>query len=154
QIGEEIALRERLLRLQADFENFKKRTERERVDHLRHVTAGLLVRLLPVLDNFDRAIASARSLSGADPMVNGIILVQRQLLDELRTEGLRPMESLGARFDPSVHDAVATDPDPRVPAHTVTQVFQRGYYLHDRVLRPALVRVRVDAADGAAESDD
>lgn len=135
---------ERVLRLQADFENYKKRIERERVEHLRYATATLLQRLLPVLDNFDRAMASARGAGVADPLLDGVLLIQRQLLDEMKKEGLRPMESIGQIFDPRVHEAVATDDTTSAPPHTVTAVFQRGYTLHERVLRPALVRVRVD----------
>jgi molecular chaperone GrpE len=145
---------ERLLRLQADFENFKKRIERERLDHLRHATSDLLARLLPVLDNFERAIAAFRPGGSADAVIEGVGLIHRQLLSELEREGLHGMESLGQPFDPLLHEAVATDPDAPLPPHTVTHVFQRGYFLHDRLLRPAMVRVRVDASDEAAPPDD
>jgi molecular chaperone GrpE len=147
-------LLERLLRLQADFENFKKRIERERLDHLRHATSDLLGRLLPVLDNFERAIAAFRPGGSADAVIEGIGLIHRQLLSELEREGLRGMESFGQPFDPVLHEAVATDPDAPMPPHTVTHVFQRGYFLHDRLLRPAMVRVRVDACEDEAPPDD
>jgi molecular chaperone GrpE len=140
-------VRERLIRLQADFENFKKRVDRERHDHLRHATGDLVTRLLPILDNFERAMASARGEGGVEPFLEGVGLIQRQLIEELRREGLRPMDALGAPFDPEIHEAVATDTDAAAPDHTVTHVFQRGYYFHDRVLRPALVRVRLDVAE-------
>jgi molecular chaperone GrpE len=147
-------LRERLIRLQADFENFKKRMERERVDHLRHAVSELLGRLLPVLDNFERAIASFRPGGSPDAVIEGIGLIHRQLLQELEKEGLRSMDSVGDTFDPAVHEAVATDPDPAKPPHTVTQVFQRGYFLHDRLLRPAMVRVRIgEDGDDAVPRD-
>jgi len=147
-------LRERMIRLQADFENFKKRMDRERLDHLRHATSELLGRLLPVLDNFERAIAAARPGGPADPVIEGVGLIHRQLLQELEREGLRAMESVGQPFNPVLHEAVATDDDPSVPPQTVTHVFQRGYFLHDRLLRPAMVRVRVDDQDGQAAADD
>jgi molecular chaperone GrpE len=83
-------------------------------------------------------------------LIEGLALIQRQLAAELEAEGLRPMESVGELFDPERHEAVATDPEAPVPPHTVTQVFQRGYFLHDRVLRPAMVRVRVDESEGSA----
>jgi molecular chaperone GrpE len=146
--SEDAALRERILRLQADFENFKKRIDRERVDHLRHATGDLVTRLLPVLDNFERAVASARP-GDSDPVLNGVLLIHKQFLDELKREGLRPMEGVGEPFDPTLHEAVATDPDAEAPPNTVTHVFQRGYFFHDRVLRPALVRVRVDGSHDA-----
>jgi molecular chaperone GrpE len=151
---EDDPLRERLLRLQADFENFKKRIDRERIDYLRYATGGLVGRILPVLDNFERAMASARPGPGDDGLMEGLALIQRQLLTELEAEGLRVMNSMGETFDPARHEAVATDSDSPVPAHTVTQVFLRGYFLHDRVLRPAMVRVRVDASEGGGLPDD
>jgi molecular chaperone GrpE len=147
-------LQERLLRLQADFENFKKRIERERLDHLRHATADLIGRLLPVLDNFERAIVAFKPGASADAVIEGVGLIHRQLLAELEREGLRGMDSVGQPFDPEIHEAVATDQDAPMPPHSVTQVFQRGYVLHDRLLRPAMVRVRVDASDDEALPDD
>jgi len=151
---EEVQLRERLVRLQADFENFKKRMERERVDHFRYATAGLVGRILPVLDNFERAMAAAKPGSSSDALLEGLMLIQRQLAAELAAEGLRAMDSVGEPFDPERHEAVATDPESPMPPHTVTQVFQRGYFLHDRVLRPAMVRVRVEESDGGTAADD
>jgi molecular chaperone GrpE len=152
--AEDPELRERLMRLQADFENFKKRIDRERYDHFRYATFGLVSRILPVLDNFERAMAAVRQGGTSDALIEGVALIQRQLATELEAEGLRPMESVGETFDPERHEAVATDPDSPVPAHTVTQVFQRGYFLHDRVLRPAMVRVRVDEPEGSAAPDE
>ena len=152
--AEDTQLRERLVRLQADFENFKKRIDRERIDHFRYATAELIGRVLPVLDNFERAMAAARPGAPAEALLEGLVLIHRQLVTELEAEGLRPMESVGETFDPERHEAVATDPDSPMPPHSVTQVFQRGYFLHDRVLRPAMVRVRVDESEGGAPSDD
>jgi molecular chaperone GrpE len=151
---ETIDLRERLLRLQADFENFKKRIERERYDHFRYATFGLVGRILPVLDNFERAMTAARPGEANDALIEGIALIHRQLLAELEVEGLRGMETVGELFDPERHEAVATDADSPLPPHSVTYVFQRGYFLHDRVLRPAMVRVRVDEVDAGSESTD
>jgi molecular chaperone GrpE len=152
--AEDVDLRERFVRLQADFENFKKRIDRERYDHFRYATFGLVSRILPVLDNFERAMAAVRQGGTSDALIEGVALIQRQLATELEAEGLRAMESVGETFDPERHEAVATDPDSPVPAHTVTQVFQRGYFLHDRVLRPAMVRVRVDESEDAAADDE
>ena len=139
--AEDPALKERFLRLQADFENYKKRIERERSDYFRHATSGLVARLLPVLDNFERALAATRGRP--DALTEGVVLIQRQLLEELAREGLHPMDPVGAVFDPELHEAVATDPTSDAPAHTVTAVLQRGWFFHDRVLRAALVRVSV-----------
>lgn len=151
---EDRELKERLVRLQADFENFKKRIDRERYDHFRYATFGLIGRILPVLDNFERAMAAVRQGGTSDALIEGVALIQRQLAAELEAEGLRAMESVGETFDPERHEAVATDPNSPVAPHTVTQVFQRGYFLHDRVLRPAMVRVRVEAGDGVAAPDE
>jgi len=151
---EDVELRERLLRLQADFENFKKRIERERADHFRYATFELIGRILPVLDNFERAMAAVRPGAASDALIDGVALIHRQLVSELSASGLRAMESVGEAFDPARHEAVATDADPAQPPHTVTEVFQRGYFLYDRVLRPAMVRVRVDESDGGAEASD
>ena len=90
-------------------------------------------------------------MASGDPLIEGVALIHKQLVAELAVEGLRPMESVGEVFDPELHEAVATDPDSESPPHTVTHVFQRGYFLHDRVLRPAMVRVRVDETDGDAD---
>jgi molecular chaperone GrpE len=148
------AARERFLRLQADFENFKKRMERERHDHYRHATGSLVARLLPVLDNFERAIVAARGGGDAQALREGIEMVYRQLLDELRREGLRDIDALGLAFDPEVHEAVATAIDSPLPANTVVEEMQRGFYFHDRVLRPALVRVSVEGASEESNRED
>ena len=149
----DVDLRERLLRLQADFENFKKRIDRERVDHVRYATFGLVGRILPVLDNFERAMAGARPGEASDALIEGVALIQRQLVSELAAEGLRAMDSVGEPFDPEQHEAVATDLDSPLPPHTVTHVFRKGYFLNHRVLRPAMVRVRIDPSEGSAAKD-
>lgn len=141
---------ERLLRLRADFENFRKRIERERAEHSRYATAALVERLLPVLDNLERALASVRPGASADSLAEGVALTQRQLVEELRREGLTPVEALGRPFDPEVHEAVAAAPSGGAAPNTVVEEFQRGYYFGDRLLRPALVRVAVGAV-GAAD---
>jgi len=151
---EEEQLRERMLRLLADFENFKKRIERERADHSRYATFALVGRILPVIDNLERAIAAARPGVQGDPLVEGLLLIHRQLLSELEGEGLRGMNGVGEPFDPARHEVVATDAFSPLPPHTVTQVLQRGYFLHDRVLRPAMVCVRVDPSEADAGAVD
>ena len=139
--------RERYLRLYADFANLKKQVERERIEHRLRATDALLARLLPVLDNFERALAAR---AGEDGLRSGVQMIYRQLFDELRREGLRPVEALGQTFDPAVHEAVATTTDSGLPPHTVVGELQRGYFFGDRLLRPSLVRVQTD--DGEAEA--
>jgi molecular chaperone GrpE len=137
--------RERYLRLYADFENLKKRVERERSEHRLRATESLLARLLPVLDNFERALAAR---GGEEGLRSGVQMIYRQLFDELRREGLRPVDALGQTFDPSVHEAVATTSDSGMPPHTVVGELQRGYFFGDRLLRPSLVRVQTDGEAG------
>jgi molecular chaperone GrpE len=139
-------LRERLLRLGADFDNYRRRVEREREAHERQATASLIGRLLPVLDNFERALARDPG-QGQDRLFDGVSLIFRQLLDELRQEGLVAVDSVGEPFDPELHEAVATTVEPSLPPNIVVEELQRGYRLHARLLRPALVRVTVAPSD-------
>jgi molecular chaperone GrpE len=139
-------LRERLLRLGADFDNYRRRVDREREAHERQATASLIGRLLPVLDNFERALARDPG-QGRDRMFDGVALIFRQLLEELRQEGLVAVDSVGEPFDPELHEAVATTVEPSLPPNIVVEELQRGYRLHSRLLRPALVRVTVAPSD-------
>ena len=144
EVADSIGMRERLLRLQADFENFKKRIEREKEDYHRLATASLLVKLLPVIDNFDRALAAAPRSDAEAAIHRGVTLIHRQLMEELKREGLVPMDAVGEPFDPSHHEAVATDSSSGLPPNTVVEEVQRGYFFRDRLLRPAAVRVSTD----------
>jgi len=148
----DVSEEERLLRLTADFDNFKKRVEREREAQARHAGAQLVTRLLPVLDNFERALGAAGQ-AGSDPAFHdGIALIFRQLLDELRKEGLSAVDTVGEPFDPEVHEAVATTTDSGLPSNTVVEELQRGYLLHERLLRPALVMVNLDPISDAEDA--
>jgi len=135
--------RARLVRLQADFENYKKRVEREREADQRQASARLVDRLLPVLDNFERAIQISQGDADPSSFQNGVQLIFRQLIEELRKEGLEAVDTVGEPFDPAVHEAVATAANEDLPHHTIIEEMQRGYTLHGRLLRPALVRVSV-----------
>lgn len=146
--GETVS-RERLLRLQADFENLKKRIERERDDYYRHCTASLVSRLLPVLDNVELAIQASESATSASDdeertLRDGVALIHRQFLEELRREGLRPIDAIGEAFDPTIHEAVATEYSAELPHNTIIEELRKGYLFHERLLRPAMVRVNVD----------
>jgi len=140
--------RERLNRLQADFENFKKRVEREHEASVRQAAAGLVTRILPVLDNFERALSTEVPTEDGRAFQQGVALIFRQLLEELRREGLASVDSLGQEFDPNVHEAVITDNVPGLPDNTVVEELRRGYLLHDRLLRPAQVKVSLGELDG------
>jgi len=146
-----VSEREMLGRLQADFENFKKRVERERLANQRQAAAGLVSRILPVLDNFERAISSEVPSEEGRAFQEGVALIFRQLLEELRREGLTSVDSLGQPFDPHLHEAVATDCVPGLPDNTVVEEMRRGYLLHGRLLRPAQVKVSLDEAELRAQ---
>jgi molecular chaperone GrpE len=135
-------LRSRYLRLRADFENFRKRVERERGESARRAIAEPIRELLPVVDNLERALAAAGE---GEELRGGVELILRQLVDVLRKFGVAEIPALGLAFDPEVHEAVARVEDPGVAAPTVVAELQRGYWLQDRLLRPAMVRVAVPA---------
>jgi len=137
-------LRDRYLRLLADFENFRRRSEREKTEFYKYAMGGLLKDLLPVLDNFDRSLEHAEE---GDDFHKGVLLIYKQLFDILQKHGLKPIDESGVPFDPNIHEAVVREEDPSVPSHTVTAVLQKGYFLHDRLLRPAMVKVAVGGPD-------
>lgn len=141
-------LNDRYLRTRADFDNFRKRTERDKEDFRKYAMATILRDLLPVLDNFDRALDHAEE---GDDFHRGVLLIYKQLWDVLQKAGLKVIEEVGVRFNPNIHEAVIREEDPSVPSQTVTAVLQKGYFLHDRLLRPALVKV---AVGGPEQHDD
>lgn len=146
---------ERFVRLQADFENFRKRTDREREEEGRYAAGELVARLLPVLDNLERALASPPAGEADRALREGLALVHRQFLEELRRAGLRPVPAVGEPFDPSVHEAVETVETVEAggaAAETVVDELLRGYWFHDRLLRPAMVRVAVGAHGSGEEA--
>jgi molecular chaperone GrpE len=132
--------RNRYIRAVADFENFRKRSEREKADFVRYAVGGVLKDILPVLDNFDRALDHAEE---GDDFHKGVLMIYKQLFDVLQRHGLKPIVDTGVHFDPNIHEAVIREEDDSVPNHTVVAVLQKGYFIHDRLLRPALVKVAV-----------
>lgn len=142
--------RDRYLRTLADFENFRKRAEREKSDFQRYALVGMVRELLPVLDNFDRGLDHAEE---GDEFHKGMALIYKQLFDVLQRYGLKPITESGVRFDPNIHEAVVREDDVSVPSHTVVAVLQKGYFLHDRLLRPAMVKVAVGGPEEAATTE-
>lgn len=136
---------DRLLRAQAELENYRKRARRELEDERKYALLPLLRDLLPVLDNMDRAIDAAEKHGETGSLLEGIKLVRQSLLSTLNRYNVKAIEALHAPFDPSVHEAIAQQPSKDHPPGTVMQVVQDGYSLYDRVVRPA--RVVVSAAD-------
>ena len=133
-------LNDRYLRTVADFENYRKRSEREKDEFRKYALTNMLRDLLPVLDNFDRALDHAAE---GDDFHKGVLLIYKQLYDILQKAGLKPLDEVNVRFNPNIHEAVISEENPSVPSQTVTAVLQKGYFLHDRLLRPALVKVAV-----------
>jgi len=137
-------LKEQLLRRRAEFDNFRKRMERERQNAGTDAAAAVLKALGPVLDNLDRALEA----SGNDASLReGVELTRRELLAILESQGVKIEDPQGQPFDPQRHQALAQEPVPGVPGGTVVEVYRKGYSYRDRLLRPALVKVA--AASGA-----
>lgn len=128
-----------LQRVQADFDNFRRRTRIEKEEAQKYCSQRLITSLLPVLDNFERALAAG----GADvqSFMAGMELIFRQFRDALEKEGLKSIQAVGEEFDPTKHEAVMTVESTEHPGNTVVEDLQRGYLLQDRVIRPAMVKV-------------
>ena len=132
--------KDRRLRLAADFDNFKKRTRQELLETIQHASADLIARLLPALDDLHKALD--HKPKGVDEAwVKGLELSVRKLDDALSAHGLEPIEAVGARFDPKLHEAIGSEESAEHPEDTVTSELRRGYRIRDRVVRPALVKV-------------
>jgi len=144
-------LREALLRKAADFENLKKRSEREKNEYVRYALSETMRDLLGVLDNFERALLHAPS-SGSDDFRAGVEMIARQLTDVLRKYGVTEVVAEDTPFDPQFHEAVMREESGEVPPGTVLRVLQRGYMLNDRLLRPAMVTVSAAPAAPAGEA--
>jgi len=148
---------DRLLRLQADFENFRRRALREREEGLRYGHQNLVKELLSTVDNLDRAIDHVRKSEGEDfeSLLKGVELVRKELLAALAKFEVAEIEALGKSFDPALHEAMAQAPDSSVPQGTVIDVLQKGYQLRDRLIRPVRVVVSAaEAANGEGEATD
>ena len=135
--------RDRMLRLQADFENFRRRALQERRDMYQYGHENLVKDLLSTVDNLERAIGHARESADGDleGLLQGVELVQREFLTILAQHSVNEIEALGEPFDPAVHEALAQMPDGSVAPNTVIEVLQKGYQLRDRLLRPSGVIV-------------
>ena len=134
-------LRDRLLRAAAEFDNYRKRTDRERRDLSDAVAADLMRDLLPVVDDLERALAAAEAHGDDTPLAAGVKLIHRQLLEVMRRRGVEPIESIGKDFDPSWHEAIASDPASGRRDGEIVGELRRGYRIGSRLLRPAQVRV-------------
>ncbi|MGC8950960.1 nucleotide exchange factor GrpE [Chloroflexus sp.] len=128
------------MRAVADYRNFKRRTETERAELIRNAGAAIILKLLPVLDDFERAIANVPPEIAETPWWQGTQLIAHKLRTMLESEGVKPIEALGQDFDPNLHEAVIYE-DAEGQEGKVIAELQRGYLLHDRVIRPSMVKV-------------
>ncbi len=143
-------MRELAQRKQAEFENYRKRMERERLDLSRYAGESVVKEVLPVLDNLERALGAASSAS-EDQLREGVAIIHKQLQEILTRLGLTEVESQGKPFDPHLHEAVSQQETREHPEGTVLSVFQKGYLFKERLLRPAMVSV-ARAPSGGGES--
>jgi molecular chaperone GrpE len=134
-------LNARYIRLMADFDNFKKRSVRQKQETYNNVLEEIVIQFLPVLDNFERAIDTAQNSEVNKNFTKGFELIFKQLKDVLGQLGLSEIEALGKPFDPYFHDAVMKSPSTDHEENTVIDVFQKGYMLKDKVIRPSMVKV-------------
>jgi len=141
-LADRASLYDKLLRRQAEFDNYRKRIERERTEVYQHGREDVLLQFLPVVDNFERALSSLEQSEGdAEALRRGVELIHKQFKDALSKLGLEPVEAVGHTFDPHVHEAVTTEATDKHKENTVIEEFQRGYKIGDRLLRPAKVKV-------------
>lgn len=131
---------ERLLRLQAEYDNYKKRTQKEKKSERQYRSQELVTELLPALDNFERAL-QAEVTDETKSMIEGVTMVYNQINKALQSEGVEEIETERKEFDPHLHHAVMTEDDDSESSNTVIEELQKGYKLNDRVIRPAMVKV-------------
>ena len=144
-------LRQTLLRRQADFDNYRKRIEKERAEDSKRATARLIEGLIPVIDGFEHALAAHREKE-YEVYRRGFELIYRQLVDNITKLGVERIDPIGKQFDPHLHQAMDRLETSDHEDGTVVQVFQPGYVFHGRVLRPAMVRVAVNAAPASKKT--
>ncbi len=134
-------LRETILRQRAEFDNFRKRAQREKEIIREAASEGILSKLLPVIDNLDRAISSSETSGDVKSVRDGVCMISTQLHRTLEAEGLRKVDALHQQFDPTMHDALVTEERLDVEANHVSEVLMPGYTYKEKLLRPAMVKV-------------
>lgn len=129
----------RMARMQADFDNYRKRTAREREDLLKYANEQLILSLLPVVDNFERALSTKND--DPEKLLAGVEMISRQLKEILEREGLCPIPAVGEQFNPEVHEAVMKEENSEYPENTIIEELQRGFTCRGKVIRAAMVKV-------------
>ncbi len=138
---------DRILRLAAELDNTRKRLEREKSEGIAYANESIMRQLIEVVDNLDRAIEHGERDENCEGLLDGVRMTHKSFLDVLARFGAAPFESVGCCFDPNRHEAVIQERNPDYPDMTVTKEFQKGYTLHDRLLRPARVGVSRNVKD-------
>lgn len=147
------ALKDQLLRKVAEFENFKRRTREEKDILIKYGTEGLIYDLLPVLDDFERSLQAGREHPDFEAFYKGIEIINGKLLRTLEQRGVKAVDAKGKPFDVDFHDALLQIPTPDAEPGTVIDVIEKGYMLHDKVIRHAKVTVAIDSPDASASSE-
>lgn len=138
---------DKYLRLAAEFENYKRRAQRDQSDSIRFGNESLLKNLLPIIDNLERAIQCAKDAGTSGPLLEGVELTHKQFMETVGKVGVRPLCATGSPFDPAIHQAVTQVESESVEPNTVVEELQKGYLLHDRILRPAMVSVAKEKSE-------
>jgi len=138
--------RDLALRSQADFENYKKRSAREKEEAIKYANSSLLEKLISIVDNFELGLEAARAEGEKSPIFSGMSMVLKQLMDFLADSGLQPIDAVGQKFDPNLHEAIAHEASAKIPEGTVIRQTRRGYRMKDRLLRPSSVVVSSGAS--------
>jgi molecular chaperone GrpE len=133
--------RDRYLRVLADFDNYKKRQREEIARQVNQAREELILKLLPIVDNFQRALQAAEAQHSYESLVQGVSLTLRQIQDMLEKEGVRPIEAVGEQFNPELHEALMREETDEYPENTVIDELEKGYTMNGKVLRPARVKV-------------
>ena len=153
QAQEELQIyQDKYIRLAAEFENYKRRAQRDQSDAIRYANESLLKNLLSTFDNLERAIQCGKDAGASGSLLEGVELTHKQFLETVEKLGVRQVSSTGSLFDPTMHQAVAQVESETAKANTVVEEFQKGYFLHDRILRPAMVTVAKEKSDQAESS--
>lgn len=153
--AEEIqVLNDKYLRLAAEFENYKRRSQRDQSDTIRFANEKILKELLPTIDNLERALQCGQEQSSSvDGLLQGVQLTHKQFVDTLSKLGVTQISSIGERFDPAKHQAVANVESSTVPEQHVVDEYQKGYFLHERILRPAMVTVAIPCSEASSANE-
>lgn len=131
----------RFMRLSADFKNYKKRVEKEKNDIYKFGSEKIVIDILPIIDNFERAVESSQSNEEANGLLDGIQMILKQLIDVLKKHGVEEIDAINQEFDPNLHHAVMQEECEGIDNNIVTQVLQKGYMLNSKVIRPSMVKV-------------